>query len=104
MPATRQLVCIWDSTVIVEVSGDLDVEGAPALDLAVPDGIRQVVVDARRLRFVDSSGLNAFVALHRKVPVRIVTAEHSGLRRLLALTGLDTVIDVYDSVDEALAC
>ena len=102
MSATCQL-CIWDSTVILEVSGDLDVEGAPALDLVVPDGIREVVVDARRLSFVDGSGLKAFVTLHQHVPVRIVTAEDSGLRRLLNLTGIDTVIDLYGSVDEALA-
>ena len=102
MAATCQL-CIWDSTVILGVSGDLDVEGAPALNLAVPDGVRQVVMDARRLSFVDSSGLKAFVTLHRQVPVRILTAEDSGLRRLLNLTGIDTVIDVYGSVDEALA-
>jgi anti-anti-sigma regulatory factor len=61
------------------------------------------VVDARRLSFVDSSGLKAFVTLHRKVPVRIVTAEDSRLRRLLNLTGIDIVIEVYGSVDEALA-
>ncbi|HKA03490.1 MAG TPA: hypothetical protein VKD67_04145 [Acidimicrobiales bacterium] len=61
-----------DGTIlIVDVAGDLGLEGAPALDqLPRVDDVQFVVVDTRWLTFLGSTGLGAPVGLHRRLQQR----------------------------------
>jgi anti-anti-sigma factor len=92
---------------LVEVVGDLDIEGASALSVG-PDGdVDLVIVDARRLAFIDSSGLNAIVALYHQLrgenaTLRLVVTPESMMRHILRITDLDTIIPVVDKLETSL--
>jgi hypothetical protein len=53
--------------VLVEVTGELDIEGAAALSAAPDADVDLVILDARRLTFIDSSGLATIVALYQQL-------------------------------------
>jgi alpha,alpha-trehalase len=79
---------------------------ATGLEAAEP-GRALVVVDMSRTRFSDSAGLNALVAVARQAraeggEVRLVVAG-GAVARLMALTGVDRVIPVYASLEDALS-
>ena len=78
---------------VIALSGELDLSGAPALDeeigrRAAADGVERVVLDLRRLEFLDSSGLRT-VALARK------RLEGAG-RELALVRGSETVQRVFE--------
>jgi anti-sigma B factor antagonist len=57
---------------LIALSGELDLSGAPALDheieqLAARPEIRRVVLDLRRLDFLDSSGLRSVALADRRL-------------------------------------
>jgi stage II sporulation protein AA (anti-sigma F factor antagonist) len=67
-----------------------------------------LVVDARDVRFLDSSGLNALVRARERTEnlggsMHLVAASRR-LRRLLEITQLDQVLHRVDSVDAAVSC
>ena len=53
---------------VIEVSGELDLAGAPVLESAVRDlelsMVRNAVLDLRQLAFIDVAGLNAVLDLY----------------------------------------
>jgi anti-sigma B factor antagonist len=74
-------------------------------ELAEP-GRALVVVDMSRTRFCDSAGLNALVGAARQAraeggEVRLVVGGAS-VARIVALTGVDRVIPIYASLEDAL--
>ncbi|UQS25718.1 STAS domain-containing protein [Amycolatopsis thermalba] len=91
---------------VLTVEGELDLATADRLETAfrrlVARRPRVVVVDLSGVAFLGSSGLAAIAsALTAGVELRIVAP--GSLGRIFALTALDKVLDVYDSVEEALA-
>jgi anti-sigma B factor antagonist len=73
---------------------------------AVEAGSALVIVDMSRTRFCDSAGLNALVAADRQAradggEVRLVIATRA-IVRVVALTGVDRVVPIYASLEEAL--
>ena len=84
---------------------------AAGLEAAGPEaagpGRALVVVDMSRTRFCDSTGLNTLVAVARQArgeggEVRLVVVG-GGVARLMALTGVDRVIPLYASLEDALS-
>ena len=80
--------------------------GATGLEATGP-GRALVVVDMSRTRFSDSAGLNALVAVARQTraeggEVRLVVVA-GAVARLMALTGVDRVIPIYASLEDALS-
>lgn len=78
---------------------------AALLETAEP-GRAIVVVDMSRTRFCDSAGLNALVGANRRVraeggEVRLVIVAEA-VARIVALTGVDRVVPIYASLEEAL--
>jgi anti-anti-sigma factor len=76
-----------------------------ALEAAEP-GRAMVVVDMSRTRFCDSAGLNALVIADRRAradggEVRLA-AVGEAVARVVALTGVDRVVAVYASLEDAL--
>ncbi|MFJ8542426.1 STAS domain-containing protein [Streptomyces sp. NPDC093586] len=63
----------------------------------------KVVLDASGITFADSSLLNLLILTHQAVDFR-VAAPTQQLSRLLQLTGVDTVLKVRATVEEATAC
>jgi anti-anti-sigma factor len=78
--------------VVAGLSGELDMASAPALEEALAearrDGMGQLVLDLRELRFIDSSGLRAVIAAARE-------ARRSG-HDLALIRGPDQVQQVFD--------
>ncbi|MGV9590554.1 STAS domain-containing protein [Streptomyces tendae] len=63
----------------------------------------KVVLDASGITFADSSRLNPLIPTHRTVDLR-VAAPTRQLCRLLAITGVDALLTVRSTVEEAAAC
>ncbi|MFI9152343.1 STAS domain-containing protein [Streptomyces sp. NPDC053367] len=61
---------------------------------------RKVVLDASEVTFADSSFLNLLIAAHRSVALR-VAAPSPRVERLLEITGVDGLLEIRGTVDEA---
>ena len=94
---------------VLTVTGDLDLATAPeltSLGVALVDaGAADVIVDARRLAFCDSSGLSALVQIANRLPERrlAIAAPTPIVRRVLEMSGLVDAFLVADSVPDAVA-
>jgi anti-sigma B factor antagonist len=95
---------------VLALAGELDLGSIGALKEAV--GFRltadaHVVLDLADLTFCDSTGLGAFVALHRQAHATgarfALAAPRRRIADLFTLSGIDQVISVYDSVDVAVS-
>ncbi|CCK32480.1 hypothetical protein BN159_8102 [Streptomyces davaonensis JCM 4913] len=96
---------------VVALRGELDLQAAlvltAGLDALTAGPCPDVVLDLRDVSFVDCAGLNALCrtrarALARHGRVRLVTDDPS-LLRLLRLTGLTGVFELYPRLADALA-
>src|SRR3982751_3221787 len=97
---------------VLTVRGEVDVTRTPRvrtqLISLLSDGQPQLVVDLEGVRFLDSSGLGALVAglklaRSRSGELRIVCEGQRSVRKVLEVTGLERVLERYDTVDEATA-
>jgi anti-sigma B factor antagonist len=99
------------STTVLAVGGEVDVYSAPGVRDRINDlldgGVRALVLDLMRLQFIDSTGLGVLVAAANRT-----TEAHGSMRlacnqdrilKLLHITGLNAVFEIYSSVDDALA-
>lgn len=98
-----------DAFTVVEVTGELDVYTAPVLEETLGDlvdaGSVDIVVDLRGVTFMDSTGLGLLIKALKW------TREHDGSLHIVAntekvlkvfrVTGLDSVLSLHSSVDEA---
>jgi anti-sigma B factor antagonist len=99
-----------DDVVVVTVSGEVDVYTAPQLRSALEDriaaGQTSLVVDLEDVGFIDSTGLGVLVGrlkVVRKADGWLsVVCTNERILRLFAITGLDQVLPVHDSVDAAV--
>ena len=100
-----------DSTVIVSVTGDLDLWNAPALEQrlrrCLDQGSQWVVVDLSQAAFLDSSGLGALTNSKRRIERKggrlVVINTDDQMRRVFELTGLMRVLNVVPDRSRALA-
>jgi anti-sigma B factor antagonist len=99
----------WPGALIV-ASGELDVQSVPELKErlaeAVDAGTKRVVVDLADVSFIDSLSLSALVGAQRRLGEDgrlAVVAVHEYVRLILQATGLEQVLDVFDTRDEAIA-
>jgi anti-sigma B factor antagonist len=94
---------------VVWVAGELDRDTRPVLQDflgdVVDEGARQVVLDFADLPFMDSSGLgllvDVFKLLRDKGGRLCLAAVQEPVRTVLALSAVDQVVDVYDTVEAA---
>lgn len=84
------------------VTGELDVSTAPALERAVArtlDGQGgEFRIDVRRMTFMDSTGAQALLRLHRRITGLgrrlVIVSPPRQVRLVLEILGLDQLIDV----------
>ena len=94
---------------VVWVSGELDMDTRSRLQDhvrgVVDSGARQVVLDMAQVPFVDSSGLGVLVESLKLLRDRggrlSLAAVQPPVRNVLALSAVDQVLDLYDSVEAA---
>ena len=100
-----------EDTAILAVVGDVDLftapEVGPRLAEALATGVRRVMVDLSGSSFVDSSGLATLIGAYGRVTDRggrmalVSTGEE--VAHILRVTGLDEVLTVVATREEALA-
>jgi anti-sigma B factor antagonist len=91
---------------VVSVYGEVDLYTAPRLqtELAalVRDGVSRLVVDLSGVEFCDSTGMNVLLSAMKRMREHggslELAAPRSAVRRILQVTGLDTVFSVHDAV------
>ncbi|MFH9010960.1 STAS domain-containing protein [Streptomyces sp. NPDC017943] len=95
---------------VVTLCGEIDHDVQDVLSQALLGGQAavppRIVADLSGVTFMDSSGINVFVAAHQQVSVadgwvRIAGAQESVLR-VLQLVGVDTVIPCHPTTEQAL--
>lgn len=96
---------------VVHVEGRLDAETCNTLKRAFQDyaagGVRFVTVEMSQVSFIDSSGLSALISglkvLRQAGGSLNLAAVGAQARAALRLTLLDTVLPVFDTVEQAAA-
>lgn len=92
--------------VVLTVTGEVDMLSSDqfrtALDEALADGPERLVVDLGGLTFLGSLGLSLLLdAKLAADPGVLRVVARNGPRRAIAITGLDEVLTLADSVDDA---
>ena len=98
-----------NQALVLVVAGYVDLVTAPdlrrALDLALATSPRLMVVDLSEVRLLACAGLTVLVAAHQLADGRTclrVAAERREARRPLELTGVDRILSVHRTCEEAL--
>jgi anti-sigma B factor antagonist len=99
-----------DAVVVVVVRGDVDALTAPLLseeiDSVFTEKPSALIVDLSAVDFMASSGMTVLVTAREQVTPTAwfgVVADGSGTSRPLRLMGLDTVVGLHPTLDDALA-
>ena len=90
---------------VVVLAGELDTSTVGQLyeELAelTREGVRHLVIDVAELDFVDSTGLSAIIAAHKRVEASggelIVLDPSRDMRRLFEITGIDNYLNIRPS-------
>jgi anti-sigma B factor antagonist len=92
---------------VLTIAGELDIATVPRirerLSAIIERGARRLVVDLRAVTFMDSTALAAFI--HAKVQLDDITLaleRDSYARLIFEVAGLDGVLDVVETLDEAV--
>jgi anti-sigma B factor antagonist len=101
------------TAVVLTVTGEIDLNTAPELQDAILAGIAEAgsglcVVDLTKVDFLGSAGLAALLeatahAQGKPKPLRIVVDANRPVIRPIEVTGLDQVLALFHTVEEALA-
>ena len=98
-----------ERAVVVAVWGDVDLATAPTLADAIEAAARKepatLIVDLSRVDFLASVGMTVLITAHRNIAPSArfgVVADGPSTSRPLKKIGMDTIVDVYRTVDEAL--
>lgn len=96
-----------EGSLVLSVSGEVDLATAGALETALTDAAgSNVVVDLSGVPFMDSTGLNALVNGRRAIvdaggTIALVVTPDGAVARLLDITGMGGVLPTHASLEEA---
>ncbi|MFJ8782237.1 MULTISPECIES: STAS domain-containing protein [unclassified Streptomyces] len=98
-----------DGIRVLTLAGEIDHDTGPTLREALgASGIPRprIVVDLSRVTFMDSTGINIFLAAHRSLTdaggwIRLAAPTEAVLRTL-QIVGVDTIIDCRETLRQAL--
>lgn len=99
-----------DGAAVIAVSGELDLASSPALEeeleRPMTSDAGSVIVDLRRLEFIDSTGLSVLVRARQKAEQQgrrfALVKGPQQIQRLLNLTGVAERFILLDGPDEPL--
>jgi anti-sigma B factor antagonist len=102
---------IDDEVVAVAVTGYLDFDAAPALKHNLVDcieaGSSHVVVDLAEAGFIDSTAIGVLVGALKRLEESggslVVVCTNENVRSIFELVGLDEVISLHPSRDDAIS-
>ena len=97
---------------IVIVRGELDAFTGPQLKEALSglaeEGVNRLVIDLRAVSFIDSTGLGLLATTRKRFNGQgdavciVLEEEQATIRRLFSITGLDSLLPIHPTVDEAV--
>jgi anti-sigma B factor antagonist len=98
-----------DRVVVVAAAGTVDMLTAPELTEAIGVAAAQspaaVIIDLSKVDFLASAGMSVLLEVHEEVTPHArfgVVADGPVTRRPMTLVGLDSVITLYRTLDDAL--
>ena len=97
-----------EDALVIRLSGDLDLASSPRFEdaLAAAPPATHVVIDLTGCTFLDSSGVRALIRAVRGAPEdgrRVdVVAASAAVLRVLEITGVNRMVSVHPSLEEAL--
>jgi anti-anti-sigma factor len=90
---------------VVRLSGEVDLGTitllAGALDGQIHNS-RNVILDCQHLTYIDSTGFNLLADLYRQARRFVLVAPVPTIKKILGIMGLDMLIPIAASVEEAL--
>jgi anti-sigma B factor antagonist len=98
-----------DDVLILTVEGDIDGLTAPRLSSAVADAVRALagrplVLDLTKVGFLGSTGLRTLRDSAQKAgALRIVVDQQRPVIRPIEIAGLDQILSLYHTVEDAVA-
>ena len=91
---------------VVRVEGELDLRVGPEVHQALATLSPYLVFDLRHMTFVDASGLRLLTRGHQAARARNgvarVASPSRQVRKVLAILNLDTALQLFDTLSEAL--
>jgi anti-sigma B factor antagonist len=98
-----------EGVAVVSVGGEIDLSTAPAFEAVIAEALEEdppvLVVELSEVIFMASVGLRILASTKEKVGKSIqiaVVADNMAASRPMQLTGLDKLISLYPTLDEAL--
>jgi anti-anti-sigma factor len=98
-----------DGIAVVSIGGEIDLSTAPAFEAAIARALDDeppvLVIELSDVSFMASVGLRILAATHEKVSKSVevaVVAGNPATSRPMQLTGLDKVLSLYPTLDDAL--
>ena len=100
-----------DDVHVVAVTGYLDFDAAPRLKRCIVDcieaGGRRLVVDLSDAGFIDSTGIGVLAGALKRLREcdgsLVVVCTHENVRSIFELVGLDDLIPLHQSRDDAIS-
>ncbi|MDT0386347.1 STAS domain-containing protein [Streptomyces dubilierae] len=95
----------WRGAWVVVARGAYDMDSVTPLADALETAARthpKVILDASGVTFADSTFLNLLILTHRTVTLRVVDPSPQ-VRRLCEITGVDGLLELRATVDDAAA-
>ena len=93
----------------MSVGGEIDLSTAPAFEAAIAGVLDEhppvLVIELSGVRFMASVGLRILAAAHEKLSKSAqvaIVASNPATSRPIELTGLDKIISMYPTLDDAL--
>ncbi|AZP83546.1 STAS domain-containing protein [Mycobacterium avium] len=99
-----------DQAVVLTVSGEVDMLSSPMLAEAIPTALAAkpaaLIVDLSKVGFLASAGMTVLVTTQAELqpPTKFaVVADGSATSRPIKLMGIDSVLSLYPSLNDALS-
>lgn len=103
---------IFRAIPIIESFGEADISNISAfkdaLAYAVESGLKEIIVDLRRMDFMDSSGFNTLVQSARQLEETnggkmVIICPRTHIEQCIRLLGIDALIPVFHTLSEAVS-
>ena len=105
-PATYKHSRVLDGIICLSVIGEIDLANAAEfsaqLKIATQSDGRGVILDLRELRYIDSSGIKVLLRAQETGRKIVLAATVPSVYRILTITGLDQLMLMFPTVEEAL--
>lgn len=93
----------WRGAWVIAARGEYDMGSITPLADALETAVRKhpkVILDASGVTFADSTFLNLLIVTHQAGTLRLV-APSAQLKRLCEITGVDSLLEIRGTVDDA---